>query len=92
MSMVNAPIFKGVPRPRIYNWVGSSAKTLYWDDPNNWAEHEYPNHPETTAIFAGNLKSDVHIILRKEILLANTWFSEKEHSYTIAPSGDLGAC
>jgi autotransporter-associated beta strand protein len=88
MPMIAVPTTTGVPRPRIYSWVGASSNTLYWDDPKNWAEGEYPNHPEATAMFSHALSQDTTILLRKDIILANIWFSEKKYSYSILPEGD----
>jgi hypothetical protein len=34
------------------------------------------------------LTRDVNVILRKDIFLANLWFSERKHSYTIRPEND----
>lgn len=86
--ITNIPKYSGVGRPRSYNWIGTSDENLYWDDPSNWAEGEYPNHPEATAIFADALTRNVNVILRKDIFLANLWFSEKQYSYSIMPEGD----
>jgi hypothetical protein len=82
------PKYPGIARPKTYNWIGTSHGDLYWDDPKNWAEGEYPNHPEATAIFADALNKNVNVILRTDIFLANLWFSEKQYSYTIKPEGD----
>jgi len=82
------PKFQGIIRPRIYNWIGTSNEDLYWDDPNNWAEGEYPDHPEATVVFADALTRNVNVILRKDIFLANIWFSEPTFSYKIMPEGD----
>ena len=71
-------------RPRVFNWIGNSAPTLYWDDPNNWEGREYPNHPEAIAIFADTLTQDTTILIRQDIRLAHFWFSEEKYSYTIA--------
>ncbi|WP_443191820.1 hypothetical protein [Pseudomonas indica] len=88
MNLYPLPVVNGVPRPKIYNWIGKSADILYWDDPNNWAEGEYPNHPEATAMFKDAIDRDVTILLRKDIQLANIWFSESTHSYTIDSEGN----
>ncbi|WP_157652804.1 hypothetical protein [Burkholderia ubonensis] len=82
------PKYQGIARPKTYNWIGSSDDNLYWDDPKNWAEGEFPNHPEATAIFANALDRNVNVILRGDVFLANLWFSEKKYSYTIKPEGD----
>lgn len=87
-NLYSSPIVNGVPRPKIYNWIGTSAGILYWDDPNNWAEGEYPNHPEATAMFKDAPDRDITILLRSDIQLANIWFSEKLHSYTISAEDD----
>lgn len=71
-------------KPKVYNWIGNSAPTLYWDDPNNWAEGEYPNQPEAIVIFADTLTQDTTILLRRDIRLAHFWFGEDKYSYTIA--------
>jgi hypothetical protein len=88
MAMVTLPPITTVPRPRVYNWVGTAASPLYWDDPTNWAEGECPNHPEATAVFSHSLSRSITILMRRDIMVANLWFSEREHSYTIAPEGD----
>lgn len=88
MTQPHLPQFQGVPRPRIYHWIGTSSDELYWDDRINWAEGEYPDHPEATAMFLNALDRDITIRLRKDIRLANLWFSEPRHSYTIAADGD----
>ena len=81
------PKFQGVIRPRTYNWIGTADENMYWDDPNNWAEGAYPDHPEATAVFADALTRNVNVILRKDVFVANLWFSEQQHSYTIRPEG-----
>src|SRR5258707_15414961 len=77
-------------RPRIFNWGGTSAPTLYWDDPNNWQEGEYPNQPEAIAVFADTLTQDTTILIRQDIRLAHFWFSEEKYSYTIAAETPIG--
>ncbi|WP_207516025.1 hypothetical protein [Longitalea luteola] len=72
-------------RPKTYNWIGNNAPVLYWDDPNNWAEGEFPNQREALAIFANALSQDTTILLRQDIRLAQFWFSEERFSYRIAP-------
>lgn len=75
-------------RPKTYNWIGNNATTLFWDDPNNWAEGDFPNSREAVAIFANALTQNTTILLRQDIRLAQFWFCEEAFSYTIAPDKD----
>ena len=73
--------------PKTYNWIGQDEGPMYWDDPNNWAEGEWPNQPEATAIFSEMAVSKVDIVARTHIVLANIWFNAQTTSYTIRPEG-----
>tara|TARA_B110001450_G_C17615355_1_gene479053 strand:+ start:571 stop:1419 length:849 start_codon:yes stop_codon:yes gene_type:complete len=76
-----------IKTPKVYNWVGGDSSTLYWDEPSNWAEGEYPNQKEAIAVFANSAQRDTTILLRKDIHLAQMWFSEK-HSLTFSSESD----
>lgn len=88
MGIYPTPSYSGVPRPRVYNWIGKSASVFYWDDPANWAEGIFPNHPEATVLFKDAIDRDTTILLRRDIQIANLWFSEKTFSYKIEAEGD----
>lgn len=86
--------FKMLIKPKTFNWIGNSSDTLYWDDPENWAEGEYPNQKDAIAIFANSVRQDTSILIRKDIHFAQMWFSEKHpitfdsDPETTTPSGD----
>jgi hypothetical protein len=75
--------------PQTFNWKGSDAENLYWDDPSNWEEGKYPDQKDAIVIFSNSISSDTTILLRKDIHLGKFWISEK-HSLTFESKPEVG--
>jgi hypothetical protein len=76
--------------PKIFTWTGKEDSVLFWDDPSNWEDGEYPNQKEAVVVFSNSVNRDTTIILRKNIHLGQMWFNE-QHQITIesAKAADL---
>ncbi|UOK73987.1 hypothetical protein [Ancylobacter polymorphus] len=73
--------------PKTFHWKSSGKEILYWDDADNWEENEYPNQPESTAIFRDSTNEFIDILVRSHVVIANIWFECQYTSYSIQPEG-----